>query len=65
VKEMIMKEFYKGDMEQPSAHTVGELIEHLKRLPSNLRIEAGFGKGCELVVYNINHDPFLEIIEID
>lgn len=67
----IPQEFYKGMGPQP-AMTVGELIEQLQKLPKDLKINQGFGKGVRACVYNVNaahvdfpHMEFQEVDEMD
>lgn len=45
--------------------SVGEMKAQLAKLPDDLPIKSGFADSAELVVYNINDDPFLEIGEPD
>lgn len=56
----------------PRAYTVGEVVDQLKRLPPDLPVESGFGKGVELIVFNVGakhvdgpHLDFHEISEGD
>lgn len=63
LEKIIPEEFYKGDVDKPTACDVGELIEQLQRLPRHLPVKSGFGEGCQLVVYNIKDGAFLEIEE--
>jgi hypothetical protein len=44
--------FYKGDMIQPTAKTVGELKAILQELPDELPIEFRFSEAVQVVVYN-------------
>lgn len=66
LKDQIPPEFYRGELDKPIAGTVGALREKLAELPADLPVEQGFGVGCQLVVYNINHEnAHLEIEEVD
>ncbi len=66
IRADIPKEFYRGDIESPKAYTVGQVIEHLKRLPAELNVEAGFGTGVAITVYNADSDkPAVEFDEIE
>lgn len=64
MKDAIPKQFYRGGR-HPVVTSVGELKAQLAQLPDDLPIKSGFADAAELVVYNINDDPFLEIVEPD
>jgi len=65
MKAKIPKKFYQGSLKKPTAKTVGDLKKQLDKLPNTLNIEQGFGKGVELVVYNINQqDTHLEFQDL-
>ena len=65
LKEVVPKEFYRGDMNKPMADDVGSLITELERLPKGMPIFQGFGEGCALAVFNIDQGAYLEILEAD
>lgn len=58
-KDRVPKHFYNGD-ESPRVYNVGQLKEALKELPDDLEIG---GNNTQLIVYNINAMPFLELNE--
>lgn len=61
----IPREFYYGD-DHPICYTVGDLVEQLKRLPRGMKINQGFGRGVEVIVYNHGRsDCHLEFEEVD
>lgn len=65
MKNKIEECFYRGES-KPKAMTVGELIEQLKRLPEELKVDSSFSHGVQLVVFNISSSrPFLELQEIE
>lgn len=65
MREKIEECFYRGD-DHPKATNVGELIEQLKRLPPELKVDSNFSHGVQLVVLNVSsYRPFLELQEID
>ena len=64
-KDLVPAEFWSGN-KKPKAFNVGELIEELKRLPAEIEISQGFGRGAGLCLYNVDRDGMhLEIIEIE
>ena len=66
MQDRIPKEFYISRLPKPVAETVGDLIEQLQRLPPELAIEQGFGRGGKLKVYNASTaSPHLKIKEVD
>lgn len=62
-QENTPEKFVKGV--KPEAFTVEELIKLLQELPDRMIVESSFSPGVRLVVFNFNHDPHLEIMEID
>lgn len=64
MKDAIPKQFYRG-RQHPVVTSVGELKAQLALLPDDLPVKSGFADSAELIVYNINDDPFLEIGEPD
>lgn len=61
-REEVPKQFYRGDMAKPVAQTVGELIDELSRLPSDLPVDP-YEDGVALTVYNIDMDAHLAFSE--
>jgi hypothetical protein len=53
MREKIEECFYRGDA-HPKATNVGELIEQLKRLPPELKVDSNFSHGVQLVVLNVS-----------
>lgn len=41
--------------------TVGELIDELSRLPRTLAVKSGFADSADVVVFNRDSEPFLEL----
>jgi len=63
--DTVPEKFYKQTI-APQADTVGELINLLSELPSDLPINQGYGAGgTAIVVFNIKHEAHLEFLEID
>jgi hypothetical protein len=66
LKKVIHKDFYQNTGSPVLCDTVGEVIEHLSRLPKDLNVEQGFGDAVRIVVYNIDSEnPHVEFDEID
>ncbi|MBL4941143.1 MAG: hypothetical protein JKY81_05700 [Colwellia sp.] len=69
LKKVIPTEFYNEDeamMPPPRVNTVGELIEQLKRLPSDLPLSGWEYLTHEIIVYNITMDnTHVSIEEVD
>lgn len=61
----IPPEFYNVNYNPVHCETVGEVIEQLKRLPPDLPVDQGFGKGVRITVYNASTDPHVEFDEVD
>lgn len=60
MNKSIPKEFFNLKHADVICGTVGEVIEQLQRLPTELRIEQGFADGVRLVVTNVSTgDPYL------
>lgn len=60
----IPSEFYNEN--NPTAETVGELIEILKKLPSELLVEGTFGDPVKVCVYHkLNEDGYECIVCIE
>jgi hypothetical protein len=57
----IPRKFYnENDKEFPViAYTVKELIEKLKELPGDLKVNHTFGDGVQLIVYNIEEEKYI------
>lgn len=65
-KDVVPKCFWHDSEPTPIAHTVGELIDELSRLPRELEISTGFNNGAMVVLYNIDKDGMhVEIVEVD
>lgn len=64
MKDKIPACFYKSG-NHPTVGTVGELKKQLARLPDDLRIQTGFSERAQLVVYNVDTSPQLEITDVD
>ncbi len=59
----IPEKFYEDiNDEELTPHTVGEMIELLKELPSSLPMHQGYGNPV-VSVFNITTTPFCEITE--
>ena len=50
----IPDKFSSGDVSQPVAKSVGELIKLLQEIPEETPIEQGLFKGCRVTVMNVN-----------
>jgi len=62
LKKKISRKFYKGNLQQPRATTVGRLIKILEQLPKGMKLN----KPHEVVVYNINFsNPRVGVFEED
>lgn len=43
--------------------TVGQLKAALSELPDNLPVKCEFAEAAQVVVYNVGHDPHMELEE--
>lgn len=61
LRDVIPSMFYRGDEQKPVATNVGELIEILQRLPSDLKLD----EDSRVVVYNVKSNPIVSVEDAD
>ena len=65
-KDTVPKKFWHDSEPTPVAYTVGDLIDILKELPSELPVTTGFNDGAMVVLYNIDKGGMhVEIVELE